>query len=134
MIRRPPRSTPLYSSAASDVYKRQVFKISSSSPSLYKKGTFDNTPEQFITESNSPNSSTVFFIQFSADILFNASYSLIIILPFGHLFGSIILPFNASKSLIPTLILFPSFNSLCAIFSPIPVSYTHLTLPTNREV
>ena len=24
MIRRPPRSTPLYSSAASDVYKRQV--------------------------------------------------------------------------------------------------------------
>ena len=25
MIRRPPRSTPLYSSAASDVYKRQVF-------------------------------------------------------------------------------------------------------------
>ena len=28
-----------------------VFKISSSSPSLYKKGTFDNTPEQFITGS-----------------------------------------------------------------------------------
>ena len=26
MIRRPPRSTPLYSSAASDVYKRQVLK------------------------------------------------------------------------------------------------------------
>ena len=26
MIRRPPRSTPLYSSAASDVYKRQVNK------------------------------------------------------------------------------------------------------------
>ena len=25
MIRRPPRSTPLYSSAASDVYKRQVY-------------------------------------------------------------------------------------------------------------
>ena len=25
MIRRPPRSTPLYSSAASDVYKRQMF-------------------------------------------------------------------------------------------------------------
>ena len=24
MIRRPPRSTPLYSSAASDVYKRQI--------------------------------------------------------------------------------------------------------------
>src|SRR5674476_212858 len=27
MIRRPPRSTPLYSSAASDVYKRQVFLL-----------------------------------------------------------------------------------------------------------
>ena len=26
MIRRPPRSTPLYSSAASDVYKRQLVK------------------------------------------------------------------------------------------------------------
>src|SRR5660398_297079 len=26
MIRRPPRSTPLYSSAASDVYKRQVLE------------------------------------------------------------------------------------------------------------
>src|SRR5665647_3977870 len=27
MIRRPPRSTPLYSSAASDVYKRQVYDM-----------------------------------------------------------------------------------------------------------
>eukprot|EP00826_Nyctotherus_ovalis_P046667 TRINITY_DN5305_c0_g4_i2.p2 TRINITY_DN5305_c0_g4~~TRINITY_DN5305_c0_g4_i2.p2 ORF type:complete len:130 (+),score=21.10 TRINITY_DN5305_c0_g4_i2:23-391(+) len=27
MIRRPPRSTPLYSSAASDVYKRQVYEF-----------------------------------------------------------------------------------------------------------
>ena len=26
MIRRPPRSTPLYSSAASDVYKRQEYE------------------------------------------------------------------------------------------------------------
>src|SRR5660397_2877 len=30
MIRRPPRSTPLYSSAASDVYKRQIFKVATS--------------------------------------------------------------------------------------------------------
>ena len=29
MIRRPPRSTPLYSSAASDVYKRQVDNLES---------------------------------------------------------------------------------------------------------
>ena len=27
MIRRPPRSTPLYSSAASDVYKRQLLVV-----------------------------------------------------------------------------------------------------------
>src|SRR5660398_331981 len=27
MIRRPPRSTPLYSSAASDVYKRQAYSV-----------------------------------------------------------------------------------------------------------
>src|SRR5450759_40512 len=27
MIRRPPRSTPLYSSAASDVYKRQLYNV-----------------------------------------------------------------------------------------------------------
>src|SRR5674476_1651137 len=27
MIRRPPRSTPLYSSAASDVYKRQLYVL-----------------------------------------------------------------------------------------------------------
>src|SRR5665647_3152033 len=41
MIRRPPRSTPLYSSAASDVYKRQVRMPSviwcSPRPSLFRK-------------------------------------------------------------------------------------------------
>src|SRR5660397_107974 len=35
MIRRPPRSTPLYSSAASDVYKRQASRISDA-PGLRK--------------------------------------------------------------------------------------------------
>ena len=86
---------------------------------LDKFGGFDS--DQFITESNPPNLSTVFFIQFLADILFNASYSLIMILPSGHLFGSIRLPFNDSRFLMPTLILLPSFNSLCAIFNPIPL-------------
>ena len=37
MIRRPPRSTPLYSSAASDVYKRQVVALVDDKPT---KGTF----------------------------------------------------------------------------------------------
>src|SRR5660397_296164 len=36
MIRRPPRSTPLYSSAASDVYKRQVFKVRENSKVVNK--------------------------------------------------------------------------------------------------
>ena len=46
MIRRPPRSTPLYSSAASDVYKRQVDvseniknEIKSNDVVLFMKGT-----------------------------------------------------------------------------------------------
>ena len=34
MIRRPPRSTPLYSSAASDVYKRQYINISETARNL----------------------------------------------------------------------------------------------------
>src|SRR5660397_45533 len=41
MIRRPPRSTPLYSSAASDVYKRQVIG-----------GFMDFKNRDFIVESN----------------------------------------------------------------------------------
>src|SRR5660398_295541 len=39
MIRRPPRSTPLYSSAASDVYKRQV-QIPSAGPSVSPESLF----------------------------------------------------------------------------------------------
>ena len=35
MIRRPPRSTPLYSSAASDVYKRQTWNSSKSAVARY---------------------------------------------------------------------------------------------------
>ena len=43
MIRRPPRSTPLYSSAASDVYKRQKFSKSNlyNWMNLTKKERFD---------------------------------------------------------------------------------------------
>ena len=37
MIRRPPRSTPLYSSAASDVYKRQILLISLFSATLFSQ-------------------------------------------------------------------------------------------------
>ena len=38
MIRRPPRSTPLYSSAASDVYKRQYSKFKVGAALLTKRG------------------------------------------------------------------------------------------------
>src|SRR5665647_3619377 len=37
MIRRPPRSTPLYSSAASDVYKRQVGELGPGLPLMARK-------------------------------------------------------------------------------------------------
>ena len=40
MIRRPPRSTPLYSSAASDVYKRQV---QDAAVIIIKQGLVDHT-------------------------------------------------------------------------------------------
>ena len=41
MIRRPPRSTPLYSSAASDVYKRQVLMIVTASAMAFAHGSND---------------------------------------------------------------------------------------------
>ena len=41
MIRRPPRSTPLYSSAASDVYKRQL-EFRSCPQYIDGTGDFDN--------------------------------------------------------------------------------------------
>ena len=37
MIRRPPRSTPLYSSAASDVYKRQLLYLQANLLSAWRK-------------------------------------------------------------------------------------------------
>ena len=47
MIRRPPRSTPLYSSAASDVYKRQGYKlygdVEAGAPTQEKPGFTDQT-------------------------------------------------------------------------------------------
>ena len=48
MIRRPPRSTPLYSSAASDVYKRQGYTYDEDEdvfipPQPYSKWTLNET-------------------------------------------------------------------------------------------
>src|SRR5660397_216978 len=40
MIRRPPRSTPLYSSAASDVYKRQAQRMGEEALGLGADGLF----------------------------------------------------------------------------------------------
>ena len=50
MIRRPPRSTPLYSSAASDVYKRQLFP----SPLLKAPLAYGNSSTPSLTSSNLP--------------------------------------------------------------------------------
>ena len=43
MIRRPPRSTPLYSSAASDVYKRQAYNILLGRPTLNRLNAVAST-------------------------------------------------------------------------------------------
>src|SRR5450759_5995047 len=43
MIRRPPRSTPLYSSAASDVYKRQLFALCGALTLAEVAGVFPRT-------------------------------------------------------------------------------------------
>ena len=99
----------------------KVFTISSSSPSLYKKGTFERTPEQFIKVSKPPNLLTVFSTHFLAENLSNALYLFKSIFSLVQLLGSIMLPLTDSKSLSPILILFPAFSSLCAIFSPIPL-------------
>src|SRR5674476_1026471 len=45
MIRRPPRSTPLYSSAASDVYKRQGHKEEDVGEAAFLSSWHDDTPE-----------------------------------------------------------------------------------------
>ena len=82
----------------------KVFNISSSSLSLYKKGTFERTPEQFIKVSKPPKLLIVFSTHSLAENLSNASYLFMSIFSLGQLFGSI------------------------------TVSYTHLPLPTNREV
>ena len=44
MIRRPPRSTPLYSSAASDVYKRQLWEGGGTESSYSDPGTTGQDP------------------------------------------------------------------------------------------
>src|SRR5660397_51534 len=54
MIRRPPRSTPLYSSAASDVYKRQL--ICCEIPSCSSIASSANSkPAESRTESSNPS-------------------------------------------------------------------------------
>src|SRR5660397_266348 len=45
MIRRPPRSTPLYSSAASDVYKRQLDGVGQIPRRLTAAALFHDLPE-----------------------------------------------------------------------------------------
>ena len=40
------------------------------------------------------------------------------------------LPFDVTKNVLPAVVPVPISTTLVAI----PVSYTHLTLPTNREV
>ena len=77
-----------------------------------KKGIFDKIPDEFISVSNPPKDFMVFDIQLRDELLSSASYLLIINCSLDHLSGSIIVPFNEFKSLIPALILLPSSSSL----------------------
>src|SRR5665647_3923228 len=104
MLRPPPRPTPLYSSAASDVYKRQVY-IGLIITNCILMGRLEA-----FAMANNPWESFV-------DGLGNGfGYAVILVVVgfFRELFGA--------GSLLGFRIV------------PQSVSYTHLTLPTNREV
>eukprot|EP00826_Nyctotherus_ovalis_P023091 TRINITY_DN17782_c0_g1_i2.p1 TRINITY_DN17782_c0_g1~~TRINITY_DN17782_c0_g1_i2.p1 ORF type:complete len:376 (-),score=118.84 TRINITY_DN17782_c0_g1_i2:157-1257(-) len=58
MIRRPPRSTPLYSSAASDVYKRQIVAFERKALTVFTSQKLHQTKEGYI---NVPHEQTVNF-------------------------------------------------------------------------
>ena len=170
MIRRPPRSTPLYSSAASDVYKRQIKFL----PSIYQTAVlllFAYTV-LFLPAAIGATKSTLLSVNPKLE---DAARGLgknrtqvfrLITLPLiwrGTLAGGVLVFLLTMKELPATLILGPlgfktlattiwgsaseafftqaAFASLLLLFvTSIPmailtsVSYTHLTLPTNREV
>ena len=66
MIRRPPRSTRKESSAASDVYKRQIKKLSLFTP--YSKKLNDEVMEYFSSEGFEITSNSYFDIEADYDI------------------------------------------------------------------
>ena len=63
MIRRPPRSTPLYSSAASDVYKRQV-RLRPCGGLFFTAHTVRGSPLKFVAPANDRRTCSQFFLIF----------------------------------------------------------------------
>src|SRR5674476_931732 len=92
MIRRPPRSTPLYSSAASDVYKRQLYaliEISTLSTAIlvtYRKGQAFEAATKFIILNSIGSSFTLIAL-----ILMFVSYGTLDITSFGSISSNAIL-------------------------------------------
>src|SRR5450759_2144084 len=99
MIRRPPRSTPLYSSAASDVYKRQPYQRLHDTLRFGVRGLAEVGTEAVV--GGKPDVVGVGDHYPGHGATLQAAH------PVGQHHGR---------------------------HSPNPVSYTHLTLPTNREV
>ena len=163
MIRRPPRSTPLYSSAASDVYKRQAGDaekfMKTGRPQLVSKKEYDAWTAQSLRKDKAAEVVKAFGAFPGDDNLLKTTdgrlafaclrYGNVALLPqpmagegkdeFKIVHGtdkcpphSYIAPYlwiqHGFKA--DALIHFGTHGSL----EFTPVSYTHLTLPTNREV
>ena len=120
MIRRLPRSTPLYSSAASDVYKRQNYFYLCHYEDRMRFGTTKS-------EMKLPFVSTLTFrylCHYEDKIRFGVAkpetgFPFVSALTFSYLWE---------------LFYFLSVMKRGFIYTILSVSYTHLTLPTNREV
>ena len=176
MIRRPPRSTPLYSSAASDVYKRQVEDVCGFTD-LNKACPKDSYPLPSIdalVDSASGCEMLSFFDAFSGYNQINmhprdegktafmtktCSYCYKV-MPFGlknagatykRLMDKVLAPMwgrNVQAYVDDMVVtsrdrrphktdleeLFATISKYRLKLNPETVSYTHLTLPTNREV
>src|SRR5660397_96594 len=131
MIRRPPRSTPLYSSAASDVYKRQLYNfvvaiddaLMGITDVIRGDDHLSNTPKQIVIYKA---------LCFDVPTFYHVP---MILNPQGKKLskrdGAMDVMEYKKMGYLPEAIL----NFLIRLgWSHGAVSYTHLTLPTNREV
>src|SRR5660397_203347 len=138
MIRRPPRSTPLYSSAASDVYKRQVWPLGLELPTgLWRLGLV-MVLDALVGTALGLLASAVAKTEFQAvqmmplviipQLLLAGLFMNRTDMPTALTYVSDVLPVSYSIDAVNSILA----GDGNAIWAPvgIPVSYTHLTLPT----